>query len=711
MIDNHIPVNYSNRTRRYVDRLTARAIGACGVSVLLVMMLLFVWLLWVVMPLFATPSMQAGPLQPALSTQPAVALGVNQGWGWRIDSQGEGRFFPLNGAAPEPPLQLARGPVIGAATADNSSLLLLQPDGNFRLVQPDFSAADAQPRWKFPLGDGAFDGGSGGFTLTALASSGDREWLAALSDGQHIRLLRLAAGRPMQSDMLASGPVSQLLLAPDGKLLFASSERSLRVWQINGQQVTLRDTLPLTHAPRQMALLSGGRSLLLADDNGISQWFDIADERGVHLHRIRDFDGARAGQLLITEPQRRVFATLSAAGELQMFASKRQGAFFHHPLGENVRQAQFAPQGDGLLIERADGWQYWRIDNPWPDISLRNLWQKVWYENYPQPDWVWQSTAVDDPYQAKFSLVPMVTGTLKAAALAMLFATPLALAAAIYTAWFMSPALRRWIKPAMEMMGALPSVVIGLFASLWLAPQIAARLSGVLLLPVVLTVTLLLCGPLLKRLPSRWRAGLDAPGREVWLLVPLLVLVSALCLWLMPLADNALWGQPLASLLPGGYEQRNLLIAALAMGFALVPLIFTLAEDAIFSVPAALGQGSLALGATAWQTLSRVILPSAASGIFAALMIGFGRAVGETMIVLMATGNTPVSEGGLFHGVRALSANIAVEMPEAAAGSAHYRILFLSALVLLVFTLVLNTLAEVVRQNLRRRYGQHEGQG
>lgn len=711
MIDNHIPVNYSNRTRRFVDRLTARAISACGVSVLLVMMLLFVWLLWVVMPLFATPSMQAGPLQPALSNQPAVALGINQGWGWRIDSQGEGRFFPLDGASPEPALKLARGPVISAATADNSSLLLLSPDGNFRLVQPDFSAADGMPQWKFPLGDQSFNGGSDGFTLAALAASGEQQWLAALSDGQHIRLLRLGAGEPLQSDTLASGPVSQLLLSPNGKLLFASSEHSLRVWQIENQQVTLRDTIPLTHPPRQMALLSGGRSLLLADDVGISQWFDIADERGLHLHHIRNFNGARAQSLLVTEPQRRVFATLSAAGELNLFASKREGAFFTHALGDKVQQARFAPQGEGMLIERASGWQYWRIDNPWPDVSLRSLWQKVWYENYPQPDWVWQSTAVDDPYQAKFSLVPMVTGTLKAAALAMLFAAPLALAAASYTAWFMSPALRRWIKPAMEMMGALPSVVVGLFASLWLAPQIASRLSGVLLLPVALTVTLLLCGPLLRWLPLRWRQRLDAPGREVWLLAPLLLLVSALCVWLIPMTDTALWGRPLAEWLPGGYEQRNLLIAALAMGFALVPLIFTLAEDAIFSVPAALGQGSLALGATAWQTLSRVILPSAASGIFAALMIGFGRAVGETMIVLMATGNTPVTEGDLFHGVRALSANIAVEMPEAAAGSAHYRILFLSALVLLVFTLILNTLAEIVRQNLRRRYGQHEGQG
>ncbi|MDI6978599.1 ABC transporter permease subunit, partial [Serratia sp. Se-RSBMAAmG] len=180
---------------------------------------------------------------------------------------------------------------------------------------------------------------------------------------------------------------------------------------------------------------------------------------------------------------------------------------------------------------------------------------------------------------------------------------------------------------------------------------------------------------------------------------------TLLTLWL----PTQLWpdiGERLAH-----YEQRNLLVAALAMGFALVPLIFTLSEDALFSVPGALGQGSLALGATPWQTLTRVVLPGASAGIFAALMIGFGRAVGETMIVLMATGNTPVSEGGLFAGLRALSANIAIEMPEAAAGSAHYRILFLSALLLLIFTLVINTVAELIRQRLRQRYSQHEGQG
>ena len=152
------------------------------------------------------------------------------------------------------------------------------------------------------------------------------------------------------------------------------------------------------------------------------------------------------------------------------------------------------------------------------------------------------------------------------------------------------------------------------------------------------------------------------------------------------------------------------MVIGMAMGFAVTPNIDSIAEDAVFSVPRSLGQSSLALGATPWQTLTRVVLPGASAGIFAALMIGLGRAVGETMILLMATGNTPQSEGGLFSGLRALSANIAIEMPEAAAGSAHYRVLFLSALMLLLFTLVINTVAELIRQRLRQRYSQHEEQ-
>ncbi len=152
------------------------------------------------------------------------------------------------------------------------------------------------------------------------------------------------------------------------------------------------------------------------------------------------------------------------------------------------------------------------------------------------------------------------------------------------------------------------------------------------------------------------------------------------------------------------YDQRNSIVVGLAMGFAVIPIIFTISEDAFSSVPQHLTAASLALGASRWQTATRVVLPTASPGIFSAIMVGFGRAVGETMIVLMATGNTPVLDWSPLNGMRTLSANIAVEVPEAPYGGTLYRVLFLSACVLFLMTFFVNTLAELVRQRLREKY-------
>jgi phosphate transport system permease protein len=152
------------------------------------------------------------------------------------------------------------------------------------------------------------------------------------------------------------------------------------------------------------------------------------------------------------------------------------------------------------------------------------------------------------------------------------------------------------------------------------------------------------------------------------------------------------------------FDQRNALVVGLAMGFAVIPTIFTIAEDAVFSVPKHLTDGSLALGATQWQTLTHVVLLTASPGIFSAIMIGLGRAVGETMIVLMATGNTPILDWNMFEGMRSLAATIAVELPESEVGNSHYRLLFLAALLLFIFTFAVNSLAELVRQRLRDKY-------
>ena len=166
--------------------------------------------------------------------------------------------------------------------------------------------------------------------------------------------------------------------------------------------------------------------------------------------------------------------------------------------------------------------------------------------------------------------------------------------------------------------------------------------------------------------------------------------------------DSKAWFREVMGL---SYDQRNALVVGVIMGLAVIPAIFSIAEDAIYGVPTHLINGSLALGATPWQTLTRVVLLTASPGIFSAVMIGMGRAVGETMIVLMATGNTPLMDFNIFEGMRTFAANIAVELPEAEVDSSHYRILFLAALVLFMLTFVFNTLAEVVRQRLRAKYG------
>jgi phosphate transport system permease protein len=159
--------------------------------------------------------------------------------------------------------------------------------------------------------------------------------------------------------------------------------------------------------------------------------------------------------------------------------------------------------------------------------------------------------------------------------------------------------------------------------------------------------------------------------------------------------------------LMGTYVQRNALVVGFVMGFAIIPIIYTIAEDALSAVPSHLRAASLGAGATPWQTAIRIVLPTAMSGLFsAACLTGLGRAVGETMIVLMAAGNTPVLEMNAFSGFRTLSANIAVELPEAVRNSTHYRTLFLAALLLFFITFLINTVAEIVRMRFRKRSAQ-----
>ncbi|MBT8065442.1 MAG: ABC transporter permease subunit, partial [Gammaproteobacteria bacterium] len=252
-----------------------------------------------------------------------------------------------------------------------------------------------------------------------------------------------------------------------------------------------------------------------------------------------------------------------------------------------------------------------------------------------------------------------------------------------------------------------PTVILGFLAGLWFAPWVEEHLAHLFMLLLVIPPGLLAFAWAWHRLEHPLKDSIPE-GWEPVLLLPALLLSAAVALWLADPVQAVLFAGDFREWLTNeagiSYDQRNALVVGCAMGFAVIPTIFSIAEDAVFGVPDSLSNGSLALGATPWQTLVYVVLPTASPGIFSGLMIGLGRAVGETMIVLMATGNTPVMDWNLFEGMRTLAANIAVEMPESEVNSSHYRILFLAALVLFLFTFVVNTGAELIRQRLREKY-------
>jgi phosphate transport system permease protein len=303
--------------------------------------------------------------------------------------------------------------------------------------------------------------------------------------------------------------------------------------------------------------------------------------------------------------------------------------------------------------------------------------------------------------------MPLAFGTLKGTMYALLLAVPIAILAAMCTSQFMHPDLRAKIKPIIEVMAALPTVVLGFLAGLWLAPLLERLLPAMAGMAVTLPLLVIASSLLWYLFPPAFRRRLR-PGQEALLLIPILAIGVGACLWANPFleawwfgGDIKLW---LSNRLGIQYDQRNALVVGIVMGFAIVPVIYSIAEEALANVPKTQIAGSLALGATRWQTVLYLVLLSASPGIFSAVMIGFGRAIGETMIVLMATGNTPVMDWNWANGFRTLSANIAVEIPEAPHGGSLYRVLFLAALLLFIVTFVINSLAEIVRQRLRDKY-------
>ncbi|GGO77227.1 phosphate ABC transporter permease [Marinobacterium nitratireducens] len=731
------------KVRALKDRIASLGIGIGGISVIIAILLIFFYLLYEVLPLFQSAEVEPWQQNGAV-VEPYALPGGGQTLYLAMEEQAEIGlrltdtpalvFFDTRSGdiVSEQPVALAEGVSIRSVVDISPARRLFAlglSDGTALVLRHDYKSSypDGKrvitPEIAYPLGEAPIAVGERPLDLLAVNGDGDDWRLVGGSDGVLTRtdvsltenFLTGEVQADVDSQLLPSQDVkpNKLLLMPDRRWLLVAAPGGKLVVKDLQSSDAVPQVLPATTGEiRQFELLLGGTSLMLADDKGlVSQWFLVRnDQGGWDMTRIRDFDnGGKPLSGFVTEHRRKGFATVDSDGTLRLFSTTAERNVLNEEVVDgDIDGIAYAPRSNALLFEKDGKLQFWAVHNEHPEISWSALWSQVWYEGYEEPSYVWQSSAANNDFEPKYSLMPLAFGTLKAAFYAMLLATPLAICGAIYTAYFMAPGLRRKVKPMIELMEALPTVILGFLAGLWLAPFMELNLAAVFITLLVVPLSVIAFAFVWAQMPNRIRFLLPE-GWDVTLLVPVVILATMFSFAIAGPIENALFSGDMrfwvSQELGISYDQRNALVVGIAMGFAVIPTIFSITEDAIFAVPKNLSYGSLALGATPWQTLVRVVLPTASPGIFSAVMIGMGRAVGETMIVLMATGNTPIMDINIFEGMRTLAANIAVEMPESEVGSTHFRILFLAAFVLFMFTFIVNTLAESIRQHLRQKYG------
>jgi len=523
------------------------------------------------------------------------------------------------------------------------------------------------------------------------------------------------------SDQLP-GAITAAVLDQKGHYLYAGTANGwvLR-WDLSEPAAPrLLDRVSATNGAPVTALnlALGDVSLAIGDARGKETiWFPVSragsgeDRSLTPIHALPDHSGSVV--TIVPSQRNKSLLSLDSSGTLRVDHTTSERTLLTIPRGASrPLQATFSQEGTALcVLEESGSITVWKLGIPHPEVTLGTLFGKVWYEGYDKPEYVWQSSSSSDDFEPKMSLTPLLFGTVKATFFSMCFAIPLALCGALYTSQFMAPDLKSRVKPAVEIMAAIPSVVVGFLAGLWLAPLIDRHLPALFVTLAIVPLLIFLFLLFWKRIPNTSRLARLSRGKEFIVLIPIVLLGICLSVQLSGMLETSLFAgdlkQWLYSSLGVRYDQRNSIIISIALGFAVIPIIFTIAEDAISNVPRNLTAASLALGASRWQTAWRVVLPSALPGVFSAVMIGFGRAIGETMIVLMATGNTPIMSWSIFNGLRSLSANIAVEIPEAPLDGSLYRVLFLSAVLLFVFTFIINTVAEALRQRFRRKYGRY----
>lgn len=741
-----------------LDRFMTHAIQFGGVGIIIAVFGIFFFILMEILPLFGGAEVHEDKSFPLGITGPGV-LGVDE-WAQKpffFDGKSI-RFADLaaGGKVESQPVVLPENSEASAWKLDakNNRVTLGTKDGRIGSLKVSYSSsqtADGQAVTGTVSVEDFAVIGAPGKPLTDVSSGdgGGAKVLAAIQDVDgvarvHIHCIRekrglLGAGKPevvgrfdVTPDL--DGRAVSVLASSVGDSVLVITDKGIihNFFFTNGTEKELRQKFqPFGHhanpAIASIGYVFGDVSVVVTSAEGNQEVWSLYNQSvqkdgatlDVRLYgKIKDLPKLDQPAELFSSSQRnKVF--LSAHGS---------SASVRHTTSESVRWEAELPfsvahtimdgKAENLLFLDTKGTLHrYSYHDPHPESGWRAFFGKLWYEGADKPEYTWQSTGGTDDFEPKLSLIPLIIGSLKGTLYALVFALPIALLAAIYSSCFLPPEIKTVIKPTMEIMASLPSVVLGFLAGLWLAPIIEDKVPSILLTFIALPVGVMLLGWAYTKLPVGVRAKVPV-GNEYLLLVLPLILIVAIAWSLGPwveswafvvkdpgtgreVADFRLWWPQISG---ATFDQRNSLVVGFMMGFAVIPIIFTITEDALSNVPPQLKAASLALGATRWQMVRTIVLPVASAGIFSALMIGFGRAVGETMIVVMATGNTPVMDLNIFSGMRTLSANIAVELPEAAVHSTHYRGLFLGAMVLFLLTFALNTVAEILRHRLRERF-------
>jgi phosphate transport system permease protein len=735
------------------DRFMNWFIKVGGVLVITAVAGICVFMLWQIAPLFQRAKVKEMKSVPVGVTEAAI-LGVDE-WSelpFVADTRGTFTFVDTAGSrlpqTLKPEFAEPRDITAVAYLQHGQQLIVGTKDGRFAVVPINYSMGvdpDGKNRVEVAPKPGPFyEIGPDGSPVTQIAygDAGDRMLAAAICDvnGQkQVHLAMLAQKKSLLgrgkievgdrvniTDKLAGTPDRVLVNSSSDGVLVANTDGEVFYFYVDGGDVTLRQRfMPFDKAGDKhvatMHFILGDVSIVFSSHDGDNVVFSLYVPKGGEQRlwgRTKTFSKLAGSPGAYAASLRNKAFLVTYDNKASLRYSTTEDIRWEGTLGFRTVYAIISGKNDRFLFfDNAGSLHLFSLHDPHPESSWHALFGKLWYEGASEPKYEWQSTGGTDDFEPKLSLVPLIVGTLKGTFYALLFALPVALLAALYTSVFLEPRYRRMVKPVIEIMASLPSVVLGFIAALWLAPLLETRVPSVIAMIILVPSAAFLFGWLWSGLPYEKRRKIKY-GYEFFVFIPILLITGWAAWHLGPVlerlfftvtdpatgervADFRLWWPTVTGT---SFQQRNSMIIGVIMGFAVIPIIFTITEDALSNVPPTLTSASLALGASRWQTAINVILPTASAGIFSAVMIGVGRAIGETMIVVMATGNTPIMEMNIFSGMRTLSANIAVELPEAPHNGTLYRTLFLGAMLLFLMTFVVNTVAEVLRQRLREKF-------